>query len=112
MFLINCNQGFFSDTVLGNKGIKMNPTKGPQESSSPPSNKSLLEQPTSDVQIPIDELQMMSHNKNTFFPPKTTGLILKAVNDVENQFWNYSLIEREDSVIMISLYYLQKLLRF
>lgn len=101
---------FFSDTVLSNKGIKISSPKSPQESSSPPP--SLLEQPKSDVEMPVNGVHLMSHSKNTFFSPRTTGLILKAVNDVENQFWNYPLIEREDSVIIMSLYYLQKLFRF
>lgn len=54
----------------------------------------------------------MTTAKNISLAPKTSGLILRAVHDVENQFWNYPLIERQDSIIIISLYYLQKLLRF
>lgn len=49
------------------------------------------------------------YRKNSCAP---NTLIFKAVNDVENQFWNYPLVEREESILHLSLYYLQRLLRF
>lgn len=99
----------FADTVLGNKGIKIDPPKSSPKSPPPPS---LLGQTNSDSVIPRSEMHLISHNKNTFSTPTTTGLILKAVDDIEKEFWNYPLIEREDSVVIMSLYYLQKLFRF
>lgn len=40
------------------------------------------------------------------------GLVLRAVNEIEHQFWDYPLVEREDSYVMLSLYHIQKLFRF
>ncbi|KAG5890198.1 hypothetical protein JTB14_010660 [Gonioctena quinquepunctata] len=54
---------------------------------------------------PVDENYKISS-------PKNNGLILKAVDDVHNQFWDYPFVEREHSTLLLSLYYIEKLLRF
>lgn len=104
---------FFSETTTDNKGIKV---RSPRNDSPPPQPPQITptEQSISDIPIiiPAPEVHLMTPAKNISLTPKTSGLILRAVHDVEDQFWNYPLIEREDGIIMISLYYLQTLLRF
>lgn len=99
--------------MLENKGLKVSPPRNEGLPTQFPQN-TLLEQPCSDIPIiiPAPEVHLMTPVKKILLVPKTTGLILRAVHDIEDQFWNYPLIEREDSIIMISLYYLQKLFRF
>lgn len=106
---------FFSETALENKNIKINPSKHSQEivnSTSLATETKLITHPVLEGELPAPEVHLMLNTKGTLNTPKSTGLVLKAVNDIENQFWNYQLIEREESIIIISLYYLQKLLRF
>ncbi|XP_072387084.1 optic atrophy 3 protein homolog [Diabrotica undecimpunctata] len=50
--------------------------------------------------------------KTPFNKEQSRSIILKAVNDVEDQFWNYPLVhEEEESFLFLSLYHIQKLLR-
>lgn len=95
---------------MGSKSTGVKPKSSPGSHSSPPlpSKQTLVDD--SGLIIPAPEVQLMAHNKN--ISQKTNSLILRAVNDVENQFWDYPLLERENSIIIISLYYLQKLFRF
>ncbi|XP_023018129.2 putative OPA3-like protein CG13603 [Leptinotarsa decemlineata] len=58
-------------------------------------------------QPPIHQNSKMSQNLS-----KSSGLILRAIDDINNQFWSSPLIEREDSTLLISLYYVERLLRF
>lgn len=111
----------FVETSLGNRGIKIShpPLNNLPEIIQLPSQKMTPEEPTSDFKNATSdsrnltpEVQLITHTRSVLVTPRKTGLILRAVNDVEDQFWGYSLIEREDSIIMLSLYYLQKLLRF
>lgn len=108
---------------MGNKGIQIDFPKNTQENFKSASQENvkpisivssnpLIDHPSSDTVVVAPEVQLMTANKNISKSAKTNGLIFKAVNDIENQFWNYPLIEREESIIMLSLYYLQKLFRF
>ncbi|CAH1116715.1 unnamed protein product [Phaedon cochleariae] len=64
------------------------------------------------IQSTIEHREVIHNNSHyPTFSSKSNGLILKAVDDVHNQFWSYPLLEREDSFLVSVLYYLQKLLR-
>ncbi|XP_056635298.1 putative OPA3-like protein CG13603 [Diorhabda sublineata] len=59
-----------------------------------------------------NEIENQRSSGKQFFRHQNPSIILRAVNDVENQFWNHPFIEeQEDSFLILSLYYVQSLLR-
>lgn len=92
---------------MGNKGINLSST---EQNASMPNSFQMNPKPIN-TQSTSPDVFLISNRRNNG-SEFTSGFILNAVDDIENQFWNYPVIEREDSIVTISLCYLQKLLKF